>query len=71
MMEAVRTSETSVKYYETVLRNFPEGCHFLKARYTCKLLMAVMCFQNITVLLEGGVTVQKITINIFQHLGPL
>jgi hypothetical protein len=27
MMEAVRTSETSVNFYETTRRNIPEGCH--------------------------------------------
>jgi hypothetical protein len=27
MMEAIRTSETSVKFYETTRRNIPEGCH--------------------------------------------
>jgi hypothetical protein len=26
MMEAVRTSETSVYFYETTRRNIPEGC---------------------------------------------
>jgi hypothetical protein len=27
MMEAVRTSETSVHFYDTAMRYIPEGCH--------------------------------------------
>jgi hypothetical protein len=30
MMEAVRTSETSVNFYETTRRGIPEGCIFIK-----------------------------------------
>jgi hypothetical protein len=29
MMEAVRTSETSLYFNETIRRYIPEGCHFL------------------------------------------
>jgi hypothetical protein len=31
-MEAVRTSETSVSFYETARRNIPEGCHLRTRR---------------------------------------
>jgi hypothetical protein len=27
MIDAVRTSETSVNFYETTWRNIPDGCH--------------------------------------------
>jgi hypothetical protein len=33
MMEAVRTSETSVKLYETTRRKIPEGCHLHNRRH--------------------------------------
>jgi hypothetical protein len=31
VMEAVKTSETSVNFYETTRRNIPEGCHLLNS----------------------------------------
>jgi hypothetical protein len=36
MMEAVRTSETLVNFYETTRRNIPEGCH-LETAEECEL----------------------------------
>jgi hypothetical protein len=32
MVEAVRTSETSVNFFETTRRNIPEGYNFHKSR---------------------------------------
>jgi len=29
MLEAVRTSETSVHFYKTIQRHIPEGCHLV------------------------------------------
>jgi hypothetical protein len=50
-MEAVRTSETSVNFYETTRRNIQEGCHLhtrrrenLKSQnITCILIVVILC----------------------------
>jgi hypothetical protein len=38
MMEAVRTSETSVYFYDTTLCNIPEGHHFHILQFFWELL---------------------------------
>jgi hypothetical protein len=49
IMEAVRTSETSVSYNETALRNIPEGSH-LHARRREKLRSNIVLLAAVNVL---------------------
>jgi hypothetical protein len=41
MMEAVRTSETSVYFYETTLHHIPAGCHLLNVTDRLRSLVMV------------------------------
>jgi hypothetical protein len=49
MMEAVRTSETSVNFYETTRLKIPEGCYFHTRRrenLKSSLDSYKICFRN-------------------------
>jgi hypothetical protein len=65
MMEAVRTSETSVYFNGTTRRYIPEGCHFhtrrrenLKSQQTCRVFRC-----PVTVSFGGDAFVLKINVH--------
>jgi hypothetical protein len=60
MMKAVRTSETSVNFYETILRIVPEGCHLKKCeRFLMNCLFSFFFFLLTITSLKNETTVRS------------
>jgi hypothetical protein len=55
IMEAVRTSETSMYFYQTTRRYIPEGCHLhIRRRVSLKPQPIVVCIGNPLLIFPSG-----------------